>query len=109
MEISEHDLEDFVGGKIIIEDFGYNPNFKKGKILGVSLDRGVITLTYEINEKVKNINTPPEKKNIEILLESYQYSLCPGDKVIEFTSTFIDSKTITLAYSTEKFQTVETL
>jgi hypothetical protein len=107
MEISERDLEDFIGGKIIVEDFGFKPKIEKGKIISAFLDRGVVSLVYEVNEKVKNISESPKEKSLGLLLESYTYALCPGDTVISFTSTFVESKTITLFSPKEKFQLVE--
>ncbi len=107
MELSEKDLEDFIGGKIIVEDFGFKPSIEKGKIVKAFLDRGVISLVYEVNEKVKKINKSPKEKCLGLLLESYTYTLCPGDTVISFTSTFVESKTITLFSPKEKFQLAE--
>lgn len=107
MEISERDLEDFIGGKIIVEDFGFKPNIEKGKIVKAFLDRGVLSLAYEVNEKVKKINESKKEKILGLLLESYVYTLCPGDTVIAFTSTFVESMTVTLFSPKEKFELVE--
>ena len=103
MSIEAHNLNDFVGGVVIIEMLK-----NKAKVLEVSFSLGVLTIIYNLNKKVKKVDKPLIKKKLGILLEDYDSSDFVGHTSYTFVTTITEKRTITLCLSKEKKLPVST-
>jgi hypothetical protein len=108
MSIEAHNLNDFVGGVVIIEMLKNKAKVEKGKILEVSFSLGVLTIIYNLNKKVKKVDKPLIKKKLGILLEDYDSSDFVGHTSYTFVTTITEKRTITLCLSKEKKLPVST-